>query len=242
MIEISNLLVSYGTEKALDGVSLEIPKNSTCAIIGLSGCGKTTLLYSLAALIKPTQGTIKIDGQELKEIRKATGVILQDYGLLPWKNVWDNIAFPLQCRKLKRDVVNSRVEEILNKLNIYELKDKLMGELSGGQKQRVAIARTLALEPDLLLMDEPSSALDALTKEHLQNLVFDVYKERPTTMVLVTHNIEEAVFLGQRIVVMGKSKIKKIIDNPYFGMKDLRQTMDFYKVCLEVRKCLYDEN
>jgi NitT/TauT family transport system ATP-binding protein len=242
MIEISNLAVSYGTERALDGISLQVPKNSTCAIIGPSGCGKTTLLYSLAALIKPSQGTINVDGQELKDIRRATGVILQDYGLLPWKNVWSNIAFPLQCRKLKTEEINKRVVEVLNKLHIYEYKDKLTVELSGGQKQRVAIARTLVLEPDLMLMDEPSSALDALTKEHMQNLVFDIYKERAMTLVLVTHNIEEAVFLGQRIVVMGKSKIKKIIDNPYFGMKDLRQTMDFYKVCLEVRKCLYEDN
>lgn len=242
MIEISKLVVEYGKERALDEISLNIPKNTTCAVIGASGCGKTTLLYSLAALIKPSAGYISVDGQELKNIRKSTGVILQDYGLLQWKTVWNNIAFPVQCRGEKGEKVKKRVEEILTKLHIYELKDKLPGELSGGQKQRVAIARTLALEPDLLLMDEPSSALDAITKEHMQNVILDIYKERPTTLVIVTHNIEEAVFLGQKIVVMEKSQIKKIIDNPYFGMKDLRQSMDFYKICLEVRKCLNEDN
>lgn len=242
MIEVNNIDVCYGNEKALDNVSLNISRNTTCAIIGASGCGKTTLLYSLAGIIKPSSGSIFIDNEKLNDIRKSTGLILQDYGLLPWKTVWDNIAFSLKSRGLKKDEINDKVLSTLKDLGIHEYAKRFPGELSGGQKQRVAIGRTLALEPDLLLMDEASSALDAMTKEHIQNLILEIYKERKITLVMVTHNIEEAVFLGQKIIVMGKGKIKNIIDNPYFGAEDLRNNLEFYKVCLEVRKCLNEES
>lgn len=238
MIEVKNIDVCYGEEKALDKLSLNIAKNTTCAVIGPSGCGKTTLLYTLAGIIKPASGNIFISGKELTGIRKDTGLILQDYGLLPWKTVWDNIAFPLKSRGFRKNEIDDKVSSILKNLSMDEYEKKLPGELSGGQKQRVAIGRTLALEPDLLLMDEASSALDAITKEHIQNLILNIYKERHLTLVMVTHNIEEAVFLGQRIIVMGDGKINHIIDNPYFGDENLRNNLEFYKICLEVRKWL----
>ncbi|KGK89528.1 ABC transporter ATP-binding protein [Clostridium sp. HMP27] len=238
MIKVKNIEVCYGEEKALDKLSLNIAKNTTCAVIGPSGCGKTTLLYTLAGIIKPASGNIFIGGQELTGIRKDTGLILQDYGLLPWKTVWDNIAFPLKSRDFNKSEITDKVSSILKSLSMDEYAKKLPGELSGGQKQRVAIGRTLALEPDLLLMDEASSALDAITKEHIQNLILNIYKESHLTLVMVTHNIEEAVFLGQRIIVMGDGKINHIIDNPYFGDENLRNNLEFYKICLEVRKWL----
>lgn len=241
MIEVKDIQVHYGEEIALEQVSLSIEKNTTCAVIGASGCGKTTLLYALAGLIKPASGKILIRGEELKGIRKRTSLILQDYGLLPWKNVWDNIAFPLKSRGLHKDELNAKVTLTLKSLGIEEHAKKFPGELSGGQKQRVGIGRALALEPDLLLMDEASSALDAMTKELIQNLVLNIYKEKQFTLVMVTHNIEEAVFLGQKIVVMDKGKIKHIMDNPYFGMDDLRNNLAFYQTCLQVRRWLNEE-
>lgn len=241
MIEIKDLHISYGKEVALDNVNLHIGKNTTCAIIGPSGCGKTTLLYTIASLKKPDKGTIYINGQELNNVRKNTGVILQNYGLLPWKTVWNNVSFALLTRNVSRNDAISRAEKILKDLGIYEYKDKYPSELSGGQKQRVAIARTLALEPDLLLMDEPSSALDAITKEHIQNIILNIYKQKPTTLVIVTHNIEEAAFLGQKIVIMGKANIIHIMDNPYFGEDKLRENIDFYRFCLEVRKWIRED-
>lgn len=241
MIEIRDLHISYGKEVALDNVNLHIGKNTTCAIIGPSGCGKTTLLYTIAGLKKPNKGTIYINGQELNNVRKNTGVILQNYGLLPWKTVWNNVSFTLLARNVSRDDAISRAENILKDLGIYEYKDKYPSELSGGQKQRVAIARTLALEPDLLLMDEPSSALDAMTKEHIQNIILNIYKQKPTTLVIVTHNIEEAAFLGQKIVIMGKANIIHTMDNPYFGKDRLRENIDFYRFCLEVRKWIRED-
>ncbi|MGI6112938.1 MAG: ABC transporter ATP-binding protein [Mahellales bacterium] len=236
MIEIKNLNVFYGREQALCDINLTIEENTTCAVIGPSGCGKTTLLYAMAGLIPPDKGSIRIHGRELVGIRKSTSIILQDYGLMPWKTVWHNVALGLHIRKLPRDKIHRRVTAVLEELGIQGLKDKYPTQLSGGQKQRVAIARTLAIKPDLLLMDEPSSALDAITKEHIQSLTLTIHKNNPMTLVLVTHNIEEAVFLGQRIVIMGKGGIRHILDNPTFGRKNVREQMDFYNMCLMVRK------
>ncbi|HRU42690.1 MAG TPA: ATP-binding cassette domain-containing protein, partial [Candidatus Diapherotrites archaeon] len=132
--------------------------------------------------------------------------------------------------------ISEIVSNILAVLGIGHLSCKYPAELSGGEKQRVAIGRTLAMKPDLLLMDEPSSALDAITKEHIQDLILKLYKSAPLAMVIVTHSIEEAVFLGQKIIVMGKAKIKHVLENPYFGDEELRSRMEYYKICLEVRE------
>jgi NitT/TauT family transport system ATP-binding protein len=238
MIQVRNLGVSYGSEAALKGIDLDIPKNTTCAIIGPSGCGKTTLLYALAGLLPPQEGQVLINGKELKAVRKETGVILQNSGLLPWKSAWRNVSLGLKARGQDKETINRKVNGILEELGLLQHGNKFPAQLSGGQKQRIAIARTLVLEPDLLLLDEASSALDAITREHIQNLILRIYKKRPTTLVLVTHSIEEAVFLGQRIVVMERSAIRHVIENPYFGDEDIRMKADYYNICLEVRKWL----
>ncbi|HHX59274.1 MAG TPA: ABC transporter ATP-binding protein [Epulopiscium sp.] len=242
MIDVKGVHVTYGKETALKDINLHVEKNTTCAILGSSGCGKTTLLYAIAGLIKTDHGEIRINGEPVTQVRKETGVILQEYGLLPWKTVWNNVIFTLKARGMEKDEAASTVEKVLRNLGIYDYKNKYPGELSGGQKQRVAIARTLALSPDLLLMDEPSSSLDAMTKEHIQTIILESYMKKPTTLVIVTHNIEEAVFLGQKIVVMGKQKIGRVINNPYFGMENIRDQIDFYKFCLEIRGYLYEED
>ena len=238
MIRIRNLSVNYGSENALNGIDLDIPRNKTCAIIGPSGCGKTTLLYAMAGLITPSSGKVVIDGEEIRSIRKETGVILQSGGLLPWKTARDNIALGLQARRLEKTVISRKVAAILEELSIGAFKDKYPAQLSGGQKQRVAIARTLVLEPDLLLMDEASSSLDAISREHLQNLILQLYQKNPATLVMVTHSIEEAVFLGQTIVIMERAAIRHVLDNPYFGDANIRSKPDYYQVCLEVRQWL----
>ncbi|MFW6287999.1 MAG: ABC transporter ATP-binding protein [bacterium] len=247
MIRVRGLTVSYdnndneNNEVAIEGIDLEIEKNSTCAIIGPSGCGKTTLLYTLAGLLKADTGSIEIFGEKQKGTRAETALVLQNYGLFPWKTTRENIALGLKVRRQDAKTINKIVDSILNKLEIEEHQDKYPTQLSGGQRQRIAIGRALAIAPDLLLLDEPSSSLDAITKEKLQNIVLKIYKESPMTLVFVTHNIAEAVFLGQKIVVMKKSGIKEILDNPYFGDESLREKMDFYKVCLEIRKSLERE-
>jgi NitT/TauT family transport system ATP-binding protein len=241
MIDVKGLDVYYGVEAAVRQLDLTVADHATCAIIGPSGCGKTTLLYALAGLIKPAAGRLMIGGQPLTKIRQETGLILQNYGLLPWKKVWDNLAFPLKTRGLEHREIQENVDLVMEQLGLVECRDKYPAELSGGQKQRVAIGRSLVLKPDLLLMDEASSALDAITKEHIQNLVLDVYRKNRMTLVLVTHNIEEAVFLGQKIAVMRNGAVVRIIDNPYFGLEDLRNQMVFYETCLLVRRALDEQ-
>ncbi|WP_372997582.1 ABC transporter ATP-binding protein [Lutispora sp.] len=238
MIQVRNLNYAYSSDVALSNINLDIKQNTTCAIIGPSGCGKTTLLYLLAGFIDYNEGEIYIKNEKVKGSRRETGVILQDYGLLPWKTVWNNIALGLKVRGTAKEQINKEVDEILRELDIQDLKNKYPAQLSGGQKQRVTIARTLVIKPDLLLLDEFTSALDAMTKENIQNLILSIYKKRPVTIVFVTHSIEEAVFLGQKIVIMEKARIKKIIDNPYFGDGEIRSRIDYYNICLEVRRWL----
>jgi NitT/TauT family transport system ATP-binding protein len=242
MIEVLDLSFNYGKEEVLKSINLNIEKNTTCAIIGPSGCGKTTLLYILAGLLSASDGKVTIDNKSLSGIRKETGLILQNGGILPWKTVWENAALGLATRYLDKKLIHEKVGSMLDELGIIDHKDKFPGQLSGGQKQRVAIARTLALEPDLLLLDEASSALDAINKEYLQNLILRMYKKRAMTLVMVTHSIEEAVFLGQKIVVMEKGRIKHVIENPYFGDEHIRLTADYYEICLKVRKWLYEDD
>jgi NitT/TauT family transport system ATP-binding protein len=241
MINISDLRVRYGRETALDGIQLNIQKNKTCAIIGPSGCGKTTLLYTMAGLISPESGKVLIAGEETRSVRKETGLISQSGGLLPWKTARENVALGLKARGVGKEQITRRVSMILEELGILEHQHKYPSQLSGGQKQRVSIARTLVLEPDLLLMDEASSALDALTREHIQNLILRLYLKNPTTLVLVTHSIEEAVFLGQTIVIMERAAIKQVIENPYFGDEDIRSGPEYYHICQEVRGWLKEE-
>jgi len=243
MIQIKDLGINYGDYAALQNINLNIKENSTCAIIGPSGCGKSTLLYGIAGILKPISGKIEILGEEVRENRINTGLILQNYGLLPWKTVWDNVALGLKIRKANKSSIIEKVEALLKELEIENYRDKYPVQLSGGQRQRVAIARTLTINPDLLLMDEPFSSLDALSRENLQNLVLKIHKENKVTIVFVTHNIEEAVFLGQKIVVMkkGSGKIKHVVENPYFGDYTLRNKSDFYRICREVRGLMEED-
>jgi NitT/TauT family transport system ATP-binding protein len=241
MISLKALGVSYGSEYAFRHVDLEIPQNRTCAIIGPSGCGKTTLLYTIAGLLAPSEGKVFINGEEQTAVRKETSVILQNTGLLPWKTAFYNVSLGLEARRFDKAIIHKKTASMMEELGIWEHKDKFPAQLSGGQKQRTAIARSLVMEPDLLLMDEASSALDAISREHLQNLILQLYKKKPITMVFITHSIEEAAFLGQSIVIMKRGGIKHILENPYFGDEGIRSKSDYYGICLEVRKWLQDE-
>ncbi len=244
MIEVKQISYSYQEKKGkplkvFEEISFSIPPGTTCAIIGPSGCGKTTLLYSLAGLLLPDQGYIYIKGKPPVENKEAIAVILQEYGLLPWKNVQGNIAVGLKLRGIRKKKYQVRVEEILEELNIKELKNKYPSQLSGGQRQRVAIARALALKPDLLLMDEPFSALDALTRESMQKLFLRLWKKYMMTAVFVTHSIEEAVYLGNRIIIMSDNgQVIAEIDNEHFAKKGWRNSSPFYNMCENIRSIL----
>lgn len=235
MIEVEDLNFAYQTEKVLDNINLNVKKGESLAVIGPSGCGKTTLLYLLAGLEKADRGTIKINDQPLAGIRDKSGVILQDYGLFPWKTVYNNLALGLKIREIKAQKIKTKVNSALKRLKIFELKDKYPAELSGGQKQRVAVGRSLVLEPDLLLMDEPFSALDALTREEMQNLILEIHNRESFTFVLVTHDIAEAAFLGHKIAVIKEGELAALLENPHFGEKNLREKEEFFELQKKLR-------
>jgi len=245
MIEIEDVSLQYKIEKvaplqALQDLTFSIAKGERCVIIGPSGCGKSSLLYLLAGLLIPTRGTISILGQKVLGPREEVALILQDHGLFPWKTVLANAELGLMIRKVSRVQRRDKVVRLLKSLGLDEHVYKYPAQLSGGQRQRVAIARALVQEPRILLMDEPFSALDALTREQLQNTVLDLWKERLLTLVLVTHNIEEAVFLGEKIIVLSSQpgKIVKIILNRSSGQTSFRQSQEFYSQCSYVRNVL----
>lgn len=240
MIKVQNLTISYKEEKVLKEVSLDIPKGTSCSIIGESGCGKTTLLYCLAKVINKDSGDIFINNKSLEDSTEKISLILQDLGLFPWKSVENNILMGLKSTALKKNENKKIVYEILNELDMFKYKDKYIHELSGGQKQRVAVARSLVNNPEIIMLDEATSALDAMTKEKIQDLLLSIHLNRKNTMLFVTHSIEEAVFLGKKIIIMEKGNIKYVIDNKYFGDRDFRNTKEYMSLCTEVRRKLYE--
>ena len=228
LYELHNVSYDYPIAKgvfthALDNVNLEIMQGEAVTVVGPSGCGKSTLLYLLSGLNKPTSGEVIFEGKKLAGLNRKAVLILQDYGLFPWKTVAENVGLGLVLNRrengLSKPEIKARTEEILRLLKIDNEAKKFPTQLSGGQRQRVAIARALIMNPDVLLMDEPFSALDAVTKESLKNLIIDVCQKENLTLVFVTHNIEEAVSLGNRIVVFGNEPgvVKEVIESNFDG-------------------------
>jgi ABC-type nitrate/sulfonate/bicarbonate transport system ATPase subunit len=245
--EAQALSVSYeGVDRrvdALDGLNLAIGDGEPVSVIGPSGCGKSTLLLALAGLVRPSDGQVRVGGARVTGPRLHTALILQDFGLLPWKTVEHNAGLGLEIRRVPRAERGRLVGEALERVGLADFARAYPGELSGGMRQRLAVARALALEADLLLMDEPLSALDALTREDLQGLLLDIWRQRGHTAVLVTHSIEEAVFLGRRVVVLTPrpGRVAAIVENPGMGDAGFRDTPVFYERCAELRRLLYAE-
>lgn len=238
MIKCSDLTIRYGDTVAVDQLNMSINAGEAIALVGESGCGKTSLLHTIAGLLKPFEGGVTIYNQPIKDRRKGTAIILQNDGLFPWKNVYDNVAIGLLSRRMEKSAVDNKVMRVLEELGIEAYKDDYLKDISGGQRQRVAIARALVQGPDLLLMDEPTGALDMVTKEKFQESLHELYQRHPMTSLLVTHDIEEAVYLGMKVIVMQKGQIKAVIDNPYYGMQGLRDDLRFYELCLKVRQVM----
>ncbi|HJM44101.1 MAG: ABC transporter ATP-binding protein [Nitrospinota bacterium] len=240
MIHVEGLSFSYGSAPVLEDLSLRLPAGGSLAVIGPSGCGKTTLLYNLAGLLNPGAGRVLVGGGEVRGPRERTAVILQHYGLFPWKTVYENAALGLRIRGVPADARRRRVEDILEELGIAGLQTRYPGQLSGGQRQRVAIARALAQDPDLLIMDEPFSSLDALTREAHQNLLLSLWREKGVTLVLVSHSVDEAAFLGREILVLSEepARIRCVLSNPGMGSEEYRRHPDYQRVCTELRDLL----
>ena len=215
-LQVDQLGKRYGSNQILQDISFSLPAGETLAVIGPSGCGKSTLLYLLAGLTNPSEGSVSFNGTNTKGKR---AFILQDYGLFPWKTVAENLALPLNLQGVEQKEQHRAVHSMLQELGLAGLEQRYPAQLSGGQRQRVAVGRALITEPELLLMDEPFSSLDALTREHLQHIVLALWERRRPTCVLVTHNVTEAVFLGKKILVVRGHPGKEVlwIENPCFG-------------------------
>jgi ABC-type nitrate/sulfonate/bicarbonate transport system ATPase subunit len=248
MIQLDNVTFAYPSNPipVFNEFSWKVQRAESWAVIGPSGCGKTTLLYMLAGLLQPRSGEVLINGEALRRPRPATGLILQDFGLLPWATVRQNCELGLKIRSFygsdgvhtppgKQVVGNT--DTWLERMGLTNFTDKFPSQLSGGQRQRTAIARTLSLQPDLLLMDEPFSSLDAPNREGLQDLTMSLVTEQGLTLVMVTHSIEEAVLLGRKILLLRfpPNESVNVIDNSSAGNPSFRDSIAYLDLCRALR-------
>lgn len=243
-VEFEGASVAYddGAERitACEDVSFVVEPGQAVALIGPSGCGKSTTLRMAAGLLAPTRGKARVNGEAVGKPRQSTAFIPQDLGLFPWKTVLQNAALGLTVRKVAKREAVERARAALAQVDMAGFENAFPKELSGGMRQRLALARALAMDADLLLMDEPLSAIDALLRESLQETLLDLWRRRGHTQMLVTHSIEEAVYLGQRIIVFSARPGHVVADlsNPGMGTSGWRDSAGFAKMCLEVRHAL----
>jgi len=241
MIEVEHLTVSYaadGSERfALHDVSLTVPQGTVCAVIGPSGCGKSTLLKVVAGLIHDYQGRVRLAGKAVDPRAMRIGFMPQNYGLMPWQTVAENIMLGCRIKGEKTADLKERMAVLCGRLGIAGLENRYPQELSGGQQQRVGLARAFLLRPDILLMDEPFSALDAITREEMQEVFLDLWQENHITTILVTHYVEEALYLGQQIALMAAhpGTVQEVRQNELADSRKKRQTAEFFAAGQQLR-------
>ncbi|NWF28713.1 ABC transporter ATP-binding protein [Streptomyces sp. PKU-EA00015] len=231
---------------ALDGIDLEIAAGEFVVLVGPSGCGKSTLLDLLGGLARPTGGRILLDGAPVTGPGLDRGIVFQQYALLPWRTAQGNVEFGLEATGVPRRERAACAREFLDLVGLSGFEDRHPHELSGGMRQRVAIARSLAYDPDVLLMDEPFAALDAQTRESLQDELLRIWQRTGKTVVFITHGIDEAVYLGQRVAVMTSrpGRIKRIVPvalGSRTATDDVRSSPEFARHRHEIWSLLHDE-
>ena len=228
-----------GPVPAVAGATFSASEGEFISLLGPSGCGKSTLLMMLAGLEQPTSGSFHLAGHEVDGPRRETGIIFQDATLLPWKSVLENVMFPIQILKLPEKDYIDRANELLNRVGLSNFTAKRPHELSGGMRQRVAICRALIHDPNILLMDEPFSALDAITRDQMNVVLSELLERYRTTVIFVTHSIREAVYLSDRVLVMGGKPSSIILDLtiPFKRPRqfDIEETAEFGALCRELR-------
>lgn len=239
MLAIKKLTYTYPKKETpvFKDLSFQIPAESTLAVIGPSGSGKTTLLRIIAGLTMPYSGKVEFLGKEIDKKKLTIGFMPQSYGLLPWKNVKENIFLGKTIKKGKIFSKSEEYQSLLGELGLLQLEKCYPKEISGGQQQRVALGRVFFLNADLLLMDEPFSALDALTREEMQDIFLRLWHKRKTTTILVTHYIEEAILLGERIIVLASDgSIIYNEENDLFGSFEKREEGAFLTLVTRLRQ------
>jgi NitT/TauT family transport system ATP-binding protein len=251
-IAVDDVTIEYYNEQrderhvAVAGLSMQVHASEFVCVLGTSGCGKSTLLSLIAGFIRPRSGSVTMDGRPITRPGADRGVVFQEYALLPWKNVRDNVALGLKFRGVPRDERERRTDEFLKLTNLTQAADKFPFELSGGMKQRVALARTLANGPEVMLMDEPFAAVDAQTRMTLQEELLRLWNHSRVTVLFVTHSVDEAVFLADRVVVLtsGPGRVRSTvpIDIPRERRTwdRLRQDERFSALCSDVLELVRD--
>jgi NitT/TauT family transport system ATP-binding protein len=214
MLKVEHLGKTYGEDddavEAIGDLEFEVRENEFVCIVGPSGCGKTTLLKCMSGLLTPTRGEIRLHDQRIDGPPERMALVFQEYGrsLYPWMSVRQNVAFPLRRKRLDKQAASELVERAVESVGLTGFLDRYPWELSGGMQQRVAIARALAYQPEILLMDEPFASVDAQTRADLEDLILEVRRQYGVTVVFVTHDIDESVYLGDRIVVLTPAPTK----------------------------------
>ena len=235
MIHIRDLSKRYGSNTVFEKLNFSVPRGDAVAIVGRSGCGKSTLLHLLAVLATDYHGHI-----DLAAPPERRSLVLQNFGLFPWKNIRENMELPLTLRGIAPKARKQAAEALLEELGLNGLDKRYPSQLSGGEQQRVALGRALITAPDILLLDEPFSSLDAITREHLQDVLANLWRQHGFTLVLVTHSIEEAVFLGKKILVLGGTPvhITAALDNLGGTAPGARSTEIYFNLVTTVRTAL----
>ncbi len=243
LVSVAGVQKTYFTRQApvhaVASASVDVARGEFVSLLGPSGCGKSTLLMMIAGLEQPTGGSILLGGTEVRKPRRDIGIIFQDATLLPWKSAIDNVLFPVRILKLPIEPYRQRAKELLAMVGLSDFENKKPSQLSGGMRQRVAICRALIHDPDILLMDEPFSALDAITRDQMNVALSEILETYRKTVIFVTHSIREAAFLSDRVVVMGgrPSSIVLDIKMPFDRPRrfDIEETPEFVKMCRQLR-------
>jgi NitT/TauT family transport system ATP-binding protein len=234
MLNVDHLGKTYGegsdAVEAIGDLEFEVRENEFVCIVGPSGCGKTTLLKCMSGLLAPTRGEVHLHDQRIDGPPERMALVFQEYGrsLYPWMSVRQNVAFPLRRKRLGKDEASNLVEQAVESVDLTGFLDRYPWELSGGMQQRVAIARALAYQPEILLMDEPFASVDAQTRADLEDLILEVRRQYGVTVVFVTHDIDESVYLGDRIVVLtpAPTTVQETLDVDLPAARDQLETKE----------------
>ena len=245
-ISLARVSKSYGRGRkaveAVDLIDLDIRHNEFVSLLGPSGCGKSTLMLMMAGLVEPTSGTISIQGRKVVGPQRTTGIVFQDPVLLPWRTVLDNVLLPIELMGENVESYRDHAVELLTIAGIADFADRLPNELSGGMRQRAGICRALVQYPTLLLMDEPFSALDAITRDEMNLELLRIWERDRKTVLFITHSIPEAIFLSDRVIVMSKRPglIIEDISIPFSRPRqiELQETVQFAQLRARVRKLI----
>ena len=248
-LKIQNVSKNYDARNAkvtaLNQVDLEIRENEFVCVIGPSGCGKSTLLNIIAGLIEPSQGKVFLDGEEIKGTGKERGVVFQQYALFPWLTVLENVKFGLKLQRLPDKEATEIAMRYIKSVDLEDFVNAYPKELSGGMKQRVAIARAYAVNPEVLLLDEPFGALDAQTRAQLQTELLNTWQTKKKTCFFITHDVDEAILLASRIIIMSArpGRIKQIldVDIPYPRTQETKNSAKFLEMKAEIWNEVYEE-